>query len=103
LNCPDCEGSLKLRAKIVCESSDRIKTYTYQWWICKKCGAGFFAQLTEFVFDESLDHVGYDAGKNFSDDLKEALKCPKPENPLCTCEAHKRDGDYQLGKQRWVA
>lgn len=92
MNCPQCEHELKLVKRLVSESEDRIKTYTYQWWKCKKCKQTWFGELTEFVFDDSDEHALYEAPKDIWDaDINLVKKCPNYKNTACSCLAHSGD------------
>ena len=92
MKCPACEHELKLAGKLVSQSRDEIKTYTHQWWRCRHCRKVWYGELTEYVFDDSYEHVLFEAGLEiWNTDLRTVKKCRNPQNVHCACRAHTGD------------
>ena len=89
MKCKLCDGELKLKVRLVKQSSDEIKTHTLQWWKCKKCDKKFFGELTDYIIDGSYEYAMYLATEEvWNHDVKLVRTCASPEDPHCNCKIH---------------
>jgi hypothetical protein len=105
--CPQCAlpGVLEIRLSIQFQPDSRSDEIFLQVIACQRCGFQGLAVYEESrrgaLESESWDHTGYRVGPGGLAAIVQAVEsCPAPNNPACTCRAH-RDLGGQDGTGRW--
>jgi hypothetical protein len=97
--CKNCSSDVKLAASLNRDSNDSNKMYILEWWKCKNCKAVYYAELTHYKSDESIEHAVYLSQLNkWEDEVNLVLTCPKPHRKECHCKAHRFTFNYDYKK-----
>lgn len=99
MQCKYCSSDLKFAASLKKDGSDTDKMYILEWWKCRNCRAVYFAELTHYESDESIEHAVYESlPTKWEEEVELALTCPKPQRKDCHCRAHRHIFNYDYKK-----
>jgi hypothetical protein len=106
--CPNCSNkrSLQIVARIELPPDVRSDEIALQILNCSSCdfqGVGIYEESRRGALgSESYDHYGFTLPKvEFSALQAKVKRCPRPNNPRCTCDSHRELGRKDEGG-RWI-
>lgn len=91
MKCEQCQtdGDIELVAKLKTDWDDAREQVYDEWLRCKRCGATYYAELTDYFFSDDFEIATYAADPQaWQESYARARACPAPDDYQCPCPAH---------------